>query len=188
MIRSITFSLCLLICSIAMSQKKYERETGISKEEVPSAALKFMESYELPNKVKWFLEESLTGFSYEAKTKIDGYWHSIEFDSTGQFEDVEIRMKEKEVPDEVSKKIHEYLSSNCDHYKISKIQFQLSGELKDLKTFMTIDHSRLKRQYELILFTKNKGKSSWCEMTFSEDGTFVNRRELVFKNLDNIEN
>jgi hypothetical protein len=103
--------LLLLFCtgSLAFSQLKYEREYRISKEEVPEEALAYIQKIGFDKKVKWYREEGLKSWSIEAKTRDNGQLYSIEFDSLGRIEDVEIKIKWKEVHEEGKKAIEEVL-------------------------------------------------------------------------------
>lgn len=75
------------------AQEKIERETGVKKDEVPMAAVEFMEdAFEGARKIKWYYEETSGKQSYEAKLKWEGRMNSIEFNANGLVEDIENRL------------------------------------------------------------------------------------------------
>jgi len=74
------------------AQEKFEMESRLKQNDVPSNALNFIDSLSLKNKVKWYLEEGIERKSIEAKFKRSGKKHSVEFDILGNIEDVEIEV------------------------------------------------------------------------------------------------
>ncbi|MEL7341524.1 MAG: hypothetical protein AAGM67_13685, partial [Bacteroidota bacterium] len=80
------------------AQEKLEKERRIQDDEVPAAARSFIDSCMFGGTIKWYSEEELDGMSVEAKLKEVGYRYSIEFDTLGQIEDVEIERE----PDQLS--------------------------------------------------------------------------------------
>src|SRR5690606_41633459 len=65
------------------AQQKYEKESRLNRNNVPAIAFNFIDSLNLKNRVKWYLEESLENKSVEAKFKKSGKKHSVEFDILG---------------------------------------------------------------------------------------------------------
>ena len=110
------------VFNLCFSQEKIEKESGIKPREVPSAAKDWLkDAFENIKKPKWFLEYSQNGKSYEAKFHYKGHFHSVEFDSLGNVEDVEIEISESEVSVEVWKEIQFYFESTNDEIKVEKI-------------------------------------------------------------------
>ncbi|MEZ4934623.1 MAG: hypothetical protein R2788_21160 [Saprospiraceae bacterium] len=75
------------------AQVKYEKESRLKEKDVPSIALDFIDSLAVKKKVRWYLEEGFNRTSVEAKFKMDNRKYSIEFDTIGNLEDIEIQVK-----------------------------------------------------------------------------------------------
>ena len=131
-------------CHLALAQQKFERETRLSEKEVPTSALQFVEALNANRKVKWYKEESLTSQSIEAKFKRNKQKYSVEFDTTGQLEDVEIEIKWQEIPKQVGDSVQNEIAILCVRSKVSKIQVQCIGNQEDIIVFLN--------SYMLVIF------------------------------------
>lgn len=72
----------------ANAQQKFEKESRLKPEDVSVAAKQFIETVDMDTKWKWYFEENLVGNSVEAKTKYQRKWYSVEFDTSGNIQDV----------------------------------------------------------------------------------------------------
>ena len=86
----IALSAFLVLSTSSFGQKKFEKESRISKSDLPSFAVDFAALFTDGQRIKWYLEEGLDRNSIEAKYKRDGRHYSVEFDTLGTMEDVEI--------------------------------------------------------------------------------------------------
>ncbi len=124
------------IFNFSFSQEKFEKESRIKTGEVPENAKDWLRgAFGESGKSKWFLEYSQTGKSYEAKFQYQGHYHSVEFDSLGNIQDIEIEIMESEVAQEVWKEIRNYFESEYRQVKVEKIQRQFTGSKSGLKHF-----------------------------------------------------
>ena len=87
------------------SQVKYEKEYRIKNDEIPDNIKSYLNTVAFKNKIKWYKEEGLSKYTYEAKTSHDNLNFSIEFDSLGIIEDVEFKIEWKSVPELTKKNI-----------------------------------------------------------------------------------
>ena len=185
--------LIILVCQTYMlySQIKYEREYRIKTDQVPDQAMEFIESFPFDGKIRWYKEENLNSISIEAKTKFKSEKYSIEFDSAGIIEDVEIEVGWEKIPATTRTAINTYLKSNFQQIKIRKIQCQYTGRMSSLKQLNTArpKHSNksIGINYELILKVKKEKKKKLMELLFNEQGTLLKQSSIVFKNTDNLE-
>lgn len=169
-------------------QEKLEREYRIRKNKVPAKAIHFVKSMQLKSTIKWYAEESLTGKSIEAKTTFKKIKYSIEFDTLGNLQDIEILIEKRQIPQHTWKTIDQELTSYFKKYKVVKIQKQLSGNSEQvLSAFLKNDFSNITIKYELIIKGKVKKKKHLFEYTFSDSGAFEKREKIVFRNSDNLE-
>lgn len=188
----ILFSIVLLftLCTQnAYGQQKYEKESHLTLKSAPPVALVFINDLEITNRIKWYSEVSLKSKSIEAKFKLDNKRHSIEFDTTGIIQDVELEMKWTEMQSHLKDSINSQLSSICSSYKISKIQIQYSGSQSDLLSFLKDGAAteNLTINYEIIVKCMNNNKTELFEYLFSDEGRLLETFKIIFKNSSNLE-
>ena len=175
------------IFPFCFSQDKIEKETRIKPREVPSEAkIWLQDAFEKIQKPKWYLEYSQNGKSYEAKFHYQGHFHSVEFDSLGSVEDVEIEIDHSEVSGDVWKVIQSYFESEFEQVKVEKIQRQFSGSKSDLEDFFDEeDADGVTTQYEIVFQGKNEEWSLW-EALFDDSGKFISKLKVQIRPSDNL--
>lgn len=180
--------LAALCTQQAYSQQKYERESRLAPENVPPAALEFINALEISSRVKWYSEIGLESKSIEAKFKRNGQRHSIEFDTTGAIEDVEIEVKLLELQAHAKDAIISQLTSICSRHKISKIQIQYTGSKPGLLSFLNgaATSEDLTKKYEVVAKCVTR-KAGLFEYLFSDQGMLLETSEIIFKNSSNLE-
>ncbi|KAA0993485.1 hypothetical protein [Dyadobacter aurulentus] len=187
--KSIIFGLAAWLLSIPCSgQKKYEREFSIKSNAVPQKALDFVSAVFEKPKVHWYGEESLTGNSVEAKLKYSGRRYSIEFDESGNVQDVEILSGMKQMRAEGQMKLKENLGKTFSRYKIVKTQIHWKGTESALKESIRGNEAAtgVLTRYEFILKGSRDKKESYFEVLAEEDGGIVSVMEVVQRNTDNL--
>jgi hypothetical protein len=179
--------LCLGVFNFCFSQEKIEKESGIKSGEVPSAAKNWLKyAFENARKPKWFLEYSQNGKSYEAKFHYQGHFHSVEFDSLGNVEDVEIEIKEHEVSVEVWTSIQSYLESKFEEVKVEKIQRQLTASESDMEDFFDEGKKEgIVIRYEIVFQGKKEHWELW-EALFDDSGKFLSKLRVQIRPNDNL--
>jgi trehalose/maltose hydrolase-like predicted phosphorylase len=172
-------------------QVKYEREYRIKGDQIPDQAMEFVESFQFDGKVKWYKEESSTGSFIEAKTKFKSEKYSIEFDSTGVIEDIEIEVDWKDIPTTTRTAIDTYLTANFRKTRIYKIQSQYLGQTSILQQLNTLrpafSNDKINVNYELVVKVKKGKERSLKELLFDDQGILLKQSTIVFKNTDNLE-
>ncbi|MDQ4139839.1 MAG: hypothetical protein M3142_04880, partial [Bacteroidota bacterium] len=118
----------LLITNQTFGQTKYEKEYRLKPQEVPVEARKFVDALRFSGKVKWYFEENLKGNSIEAKVTNNQKRYSLEFDTLGNLQDVEVQIDWLEIPEVTRNNISGSLDSEYSDYKINKIQVQYTGK------------------------------------------------------------
>lgn len=126
------FLFTLFITQTSFSQEKYEREVRIKEKEVPKSAIDFMKEINFSRKIRWYKEFAADKTSIEGKTKHKRKYYSIEFDTFGNIEDVEIQIKLKEIPSKTYKTIIRFFDEEYNNYLIEKNQLQYSGKQENL--------------------------------------------------------
>ncbi len=181
---ALLFLVLFPFCSF--SQSKIEIEERIKKDDVPLLAQKFVDSLYFTSKIKWFVEQDYTKKTYEAKTKTKGKKYSIEFDSLGNIEDIELEIKWKQIPISIQDAICQKLSTDFKKNKIKKIQIQYSGKSTDLLNLET-NRESLIIKYEIVVKGQKELKTSFYEYLFSEKGEVEEEIEFDFRNTDHLE-
>lgn len=184
----LTGLLMALLCTPALAQKKYEREYDIKPEAVPERAMKFISSVFKNSRVRWYGEESLTDRSIEAKLKDSGKQYSIEFDVSGQIQDIEIRIKMNQIHEKARTLLKDNLSRVFTRYKVTKTQLQWKGNENALKQALLSDKlpEGVETRYELVLRATKDKKAGYYEVLCESNGAIVRISEIVQRNADNL--
>lgn len=187
-IKCIIILLFGIISTTLHSQEKYERESRIYVKDVPPDALEFIGAIENPGKVKWYIEYGLENKSIEAKFKLNNKRHSVEFDTLGNIEDVEIEIRSGELQKQLKKKIDSTLSSICTSHKISKIQKQYTGTQSELLSKLKEEevNGTITTKYEIVAKCVSEGKTEQYEYLFSVEGKLLQQFKIIFKNSSNL--
>lgn len=172
-----------------ISQVKFEKEIRLESEYVPQIAQNLIDSMGFYKKIKWYKEIGLKQVTVEAKTKYEGHWYSIEFAENGEFEDVEVELKMRELPQATQTAIEQYLQSIFEKYCIRKVQVQYTGEPKAITHFVRNRKAddAIQKKYELVVASKVNKTFKTFEYLFSEKGEYLKKVEILLKNVDNIE-
>ena len=139
--------------------------------------------------IKWYYEENQLGNSVEAKFKKDKKKYSVEFDTEGQIQDVEIKTNWESLPLKVQNQLNHDLDSCFSKYHINKIQVQYSGDKSILTKIIQNGNVQepITTQYELIVSGRNEGEHKQCEVTLDENGNVISVVQIIHKNSDNLE-
>ena len=171
------------------AQNKYESESRLQEELVPAKALYFIDSLQTGASIRWYLEQGLQSSSIEAKFTSKRQNHSVEFDTLGNIEDIEVEMKWSDLPPTLQDSISASLKGDCENYKVRKVQIQYSGSPSSLIT--KIKSGDLKEgctvKYELVVKCNTFSDAVLYEFLFSDTGEQEGRSKIVFKNSSNLE-
>jgi len=177
------------ISTILFAQDKFEKESRIQPKDVPPRALLFIDSLNLKTKIKWYKEEGLDKESIEAKFKLNKAIHSVEFDTYGKIEDVEIIVNWEDLESDLKDSIFFQLNIDCLSHKIVKVQRQFLGSENEL-LFLIKNRNvfePLKIRYEIIIRCKYEKKVDLFEYLFNYDGKLISRSRIIFKNSSHLE-
>lgn len=168
-------------------QYKFEKERRVKPHEVPSEAIDFVSKVKFKKKIKWYLEESQDGKTFEAKVYFKKRKHSIEFNHLGSVLDVEIETKFSKIEKETQNKINSTLEKRFRKFKIRKIQLQYKGKEEDLMNCIKKECS-LKPNYEIVLKGKTDSSYKLYELLVDYAGERI-LKELKFSqdNFDNLQ-
>ena len=131
--RSFLFiALLLWSRSKGFGQQKFEKEYRINSEDVPSAAINFIQKITDKKRLKWVAEESHDGKTIEAKFYKNSRKYSVEFDKQGQLIDIEILISVSNLPASEKVLLEKTLGNEFAKFSILKIQKQFKN--------ITFDH------------------------------------------------
>ncbi|MBU2995575.1 hypothetical protein KO500_03990 [Cellulophaga baltica] len=174
-----------------VAQEKYEREFRIRKKEFPPKALQLIETrLSDAKRIKYYKEIDSSITSFEVKFKKARLWYSIEFDTQGELEDIEIKIKSVDIPNDSYEAIERYLHNTYSMYKIQKIQQQYKA------TTLTSTETTLKNafqnlmlptvNYELMVAGKKEAKYEDFQILFDAGGNFKSIKKSLPPNYDHI--
>lgn len=190
MTKRVSILLISLFCSWQLfGQKKIEYEKRIKKEEMPRASISAL-SQVIPTaqKLKFYKETNGGSISYEGKFVLNKNHYSVEFNDTGELEDVEQLICFTSLPKNIQYTIADYLM-RFQNFKIKKTQKQFSSYTlpdkevieKALKNIATG-----KVNYELIVEVKENREWRHSEMLFDRKGNFISEKEIIGRQADHI--
>jgi hypothetical protein len=165
------------------AQEKFEMESRLKQNDVPSNALNFIDSLSLKNKVKWYLEEGIERKSIEAKFKRSGKKHSVEFDILGNIEDVEIEINWDVLQTPIKDSIKKHLQKDFKKHKIVKTQIQYTGNqmLLFIKLLSGEPTEDLTVKYEIIAKCRSEKSTGLFEYLFTNKGQFILASQILLK-------
>lgn len=181
----------LLLLPVGLfAQVKYEREYRQRAQEIPAAAREFVAACDFSGKVRWYAEESRGGQSVEAKVKKAGRRYSIEFDTLGQIEDVEVEADWLDLSPSTRESVCDYLAANFDRYQIQRVQEQWTADRKQLLIELIRrgeTDGAYTRKYEAIVRGRAEGMTQDYELLFSMEGRLERSSRIVYRNTDNLD-
>jgi hypothetical protein len=180
----------VLMPFILPAQTKFEREYRINENEVPEKAIQFIRKAFLDKKIKWYAEESQDGKSIEAKAKYRKHKFSVEFDTSGNLQDVEKTVKFKTLSPQLTDAISQSLTNEFGKYKIMKVQVQWTadnpGTLKELIKNGTSSNA-YNEKYEVIVESRADKTYKAFEVLMDRTGTIEKSLELDLRGMNNME-
>lgn len=187
--KSLIFLILVSVSGRVFAQNKFEKESRIKSKNVPPQALHFVNSLNLNTKVKWYKEEGLNRISIEAKFKRDKAGYSVEFDSAGNIEDIEIEINWSEIEWSLRETIASKLQQNCVSYSIVKVQKQYIGSENDLYALLAAgtNTSLLEAKYELIVKCRQQGSVDLFEYLLNDKGEILSKSKIVYNKSSHLE-
>lgn len=190
------YFVCCLVCAAmtlgclpAYAQQKFEREIRVRPQAVPAAAEAFVSACAGTERIRWYQEINLGFYNYEAKVKRNGHHYSIEFDSTGVLQDVEMSIRFSHLPEAVQGAVRAELAGRCSKYRITRVQRQWTGAAQALEELVrngTTGGQHTER-IELVFSCKTDRGPVLYEALFDALGKMDSLVEIVPRNTDNLD-
>lgn len=176
--------LLFLWISFSFSQVKNEKEERIHASEFPEKTSTYFNTISQDVKyLKYCKETDGSKKSYEVKFKYRREHYSVEFDTLGNLEDIEVVIKKKHIPKEIKTVIWRYFENNFKKTTLVKVQKQYVNTTKNTdKQF--IQHILEKpfnkhTHFEIIAEIKTKKIHELREFTFDRNGKFEKSRVVT---------
>lgn len=187
--KKITILLILLVNCKVFAQQKFEREYRVKEREVPKKSVDFVHQCNFKKKVKWYVEESQDGTTFEAKVYKKKHLYSIEFLENGTLLDVEKKVKFSKLPKDIKKRIHKTLATTFKKYHIKKTQKQWKGNSEKLIQFITKKKKATKEEtaFEIVVKGRKNKKYHLFEILFNHKGEILKKLQFSPINSDNLE-
>ena len=171
----------IFMIQFSWGQDKMELERRIDKDEFPQQALLDIKPFlEDARAVRYYRESDGTRSSFEVKLKKGKLRYSVEFDPKGLLEDVEIGIKEVDIPTTSLEAIKNDLNKRFSRFKIRKIQqqyMQTPGKEVSKTLFEAFQNLLLPEiRYEMIVGGKEGSVFHSYEMLYDAEGSFLSKR------------
>jgi hypothetical protein len=179
-----SFIYLLFYCSFCFSQSKYEKEERIDVSEFPKVAQNYFNTIsDQVNYLKYYKEIDGDKQSFEVKFKLKKQYYSVEFDTLGIIEDIEIVIKKKHIPQAVLNNISSYFNESFKKHRLIKIQKQYiktsnKTDLQFLQQILTNINEK-NTNYEIISEVKTNEGRTLKEFIFNSNGTFEKSRTVT---------
>ncbi len=174
----------LFSCTLCLSQVKNEKEERISITEFPEKARTYFNT--ISNDVrymKYFKETDGSKKSFEIKFKYKKAHYSVEFDTLGNLEDLEIIIKKKHIPKKICASIFQYFESNFIKATLVKVQKQYinTSQHSDQQFILHIlnQTNTIPPNFEIIAEIKTEDARELREFTFDHLGKFITSRKVT---------
>lgn len=177
----------LWVPALSFAQDKLEQERRVKTREVPKPARDWLkDAFEGTKKVRWYKEVTSGSKSFEAKFDYQSAFYSVEFDTLGVIEDIEVDRAWEAIP-EAHRTAMEQSMADWDKVKIRRVQEQWTGEPDDLEDAMDEEEwEDITTRYEVELLAEINGEKELWEVLFSTDGEVLLRRKVIVRADDNL--
>lgn len=169
------------------AQVKQENEHRILKSNFPNEGLDILKENMIQTKrIKYYKEIDSAETRFTVKFKKDRLWYAIAFNEIGELNNVSLRIKVIDIPNESYDNIIAYLDKNFTKYKVKKMhqQYINNGSIdKTLKdAFQNLMTPSL--NYEIEVAAKKEKEE--LVILFNADGVFKKSAKLLPKNYDHV--
>ncbi len=177
------FSMTMLLYAIqpgeVTGQTKFEREYRIKPQVVPQQSLDFVASFPFKREVRWYINQREHSKTIEAKVRYKRRLYSIDFDSSGNFNDLEVEIRWLEIPAEIRVKTTDSLDSMFIQHRIVRVQAQFCIPSIHQMVAKDIAHYLHEANFEIIIEGKSSDDNRQYEILISEQGELLRIEEII---------
>ncbi len=157
---------------------KQEKEEQVEETDFPLGAVVIVKGITGDDNIKYFKEFDGDRTSYEAKFKLNGVNHSIEFSKEGRVQDLEIEAKSKDVDKILWQSISQSLSKIDKRWRVEKLQLQYLPDSQESPNLRRKAADKNFDRLELIVAFKTNKKIYRRELLFDKKGNKLKDREV----------
>ena len=189
------YSLILVLCCTMVvqgtAQVKYERAFRILKKQFPQKALQTISGeLEEARKIRYYKEMDSTGITYEVQFKRDRLRYGVAFNAEGTLKEIEIDVKQVDLPDASWQHIQNYLTRTFKKVRVRKMrqQYPVIGSESQEQTLKNAFQNLLlpSINYALMVSGKKTRGHERYELLFDAEGNFRNIRKSPPPNYDHV--
>jgi hypothetical protein len=173
---------------LVFGQVKMEKELKVQRSRVPVKALKWLDdAIDQKNQLKWYYQTDGDYDSFEAKFKRNRKSFSVEFNTEGIIQDIEIKEHWRKLPLLVRNNISDYLQTQFSKSRVDNVEIQYSGSEEALKKWESNNGtSQIEVKYEIEFYGKAKNNKKFWEGLFDRDGNILGKREIIISPSNNL--
>lgn len=177
----------LLSLQFVFSQKQ-EVEKRIQSKDAPAKAIEWINEVTIKKKrLRWYFEVTSGKKSYEAKFIHNHDLYSVEFDTMGKVEDIEVLTSRSDLKESINNSIETTLEKAFDKFNIVKIQIQYTAnDDRDLLNWINTDKGSVSKHFEIEFEAKSEGVWRMYEGTFDAAGNLLHKREIIIRSTENL--
>ncbi len=189
--RAVLFVSVLFMSSMAMAQIKLEREHRVKKSQFPVNGRLFMESKIGPvKKLRYYKEVDSSTIHYTSKFKKDRLHYGVHFSEDGQFQKVDITVKEIDIPQDSWENITFLLEQHFTKYRIKKIlqQYKVTKDQPEAATLKKAFQNLILPDMTYMVWAKGKtdDKCQEYRILFDAEGNLLHFKKALPPNYDHI--
>lgn len=158
---------------------RYEVEERVDFGEVPQPAQEWIGRIERELPWKWYVERGENSLTYEAKAGWQGYYFSAEFDDAGVFQDLELQVKWRAIPEPIRASMEAVWDGEFKKWKLEKVQLQLSEWPESCWWKERDAASFYESLYEVELSSRDHGVWKHWVLLHAPDGTVKTRYQKI---------
>ena len=164
---------------VSQAPTRYEVEERVAFSEVPKPAKAWIEGIQKELPWKWYVERGENSLTYEAKAGWQGYYFSAEFDDAGVFQDLELQVKWRKIPEPIRASMGAVWENEFKKWKLEKVQLQLSDWPETCWWKERNAGSFYESLYEVELSSRDHGVWKHWVLLHRPDGTVVSRYQKI---------
>jgi hypothetical protein len=174
---TLILALLLLALAPAQAQVKFEQEHRLRPELAPPEAQALVARFAFDKKIRWYRELSQNGASVEAKAKRGAHRYSLEFDTAGRLQDVEVEVSWENIPAPARQAMEAVFGHEGTSWHVMRAQIQYAD------ADLALQHApgpHPEARYEVVLRLRDaEGQLHSYECLFDAQGALLRRSRFV---------
>ena len=183
----------MVLCANNFAQERIERQHRIKRLQFPDKALKAIaENSDGMKRLKFYREVDTAGKTYTAKFKKARLSYQMDFNQTGEFENIGLLVNQIDIPNDSFKSMMAHLSQNFENIKIRKMwqSYPIDNPNSAQKSIKNAFQNLMvpKMLYKFLIrarASKNNQPADYM-VVFDAEGKFVEIKKSLPANYDRV--